>query len=144
MKGALFILSCVFAIQWFYLSDTLFSSPSQPKIQKSEKAIEIFCSKIDPDNLHCQKRTELKLKRLELKSLIYKEFEKFCKANPQNKYCLQKKLPNIFVICNFLFSHSPHCQEWQALKQQELENKNFLYEEIEKFCKAFPKHSFCK
>lgn len=144
MKRILYIFSCVFAFHLFYLSNTLISWPSQPKTQNSQKRIDIFCSKIDPKNLYCQKRMELKLKRLELRSLIYKDYEKFCQGNPQNKYCLRGKLSNIFIICNSLFPQSLYCQEWQALNQQELENKGFLYEEIEKFCKTFPKHSFCK
>ncbi len=144
MKRGFFIIFCLLVFLLFYGDHTLYSSLSQAKTQRSDKKIETFCSKIDPDNPYCKKRAELKLRRLELKSLIYKDLEKFCQNNPKHKFCLRGKLPTVFVLCDSLFSQSPYCQEWQSLKQQELENKGFLFEEIERFCKTFPKHSLCK
>lgn len=129
----------------FFISvDFLFSSSLKKEKRRSDKDIELFCSKINPENPYCLKRGELKVRRLELKSLIYKDFERFCQINKENKYCYSKKLPSIFTLCTSILSYTSNCKEWQYLKQQELENKAFLYEEIEKFCQKFPNHSLCK
>jgi len=147
MKSFFIYLILIIVINSFSLLiglDYLYSNPSKFKEKKSDKKIEIFCSKIDPENIYCRKQAELKLKRLELKSLIYKDFEKFCQINRDNKYCMTKKIPSIFVLCTTILAYTNSCKDWQSLKQQELENKGFLYEEIATFCKKFPTHAFCK
>jgi len=111
---------------------------------KASKKIEIFCSKIDPENFYCQKRRELKIRRLELNSLIYQDFQNFCKINPIHKLCLSKKLPSPYTLCRTVLAYTNNCREWEKIKQAELENKGFLSEEIENFCKKNASHFFCK
>jgi len=143
MKVRIFFLFFLVAF-CFLKGELLFSGSAKKEKLKSDQAIDYFCSKIDPGNPFCQKRMEVKLRRLELKSLIYQDFESFCKINPINKFCLTKKVPSIYTLCNNILAYTSHCREWQELKQAELENKGLLSEEIERFCRRFPQNHLCK
>ncbi|BAU22975.1 hypothetical protein THC_0581 [Caldimicrobium thiodismutans] len=111
---------------------------------KSERDINTYCTKISSSSPLCQRWFEIRQKRLEVKSLIYKDIKDFCSKNPKEKFCQKSFRSNLFLFCTKILPQNPNCQLWQELKQAELETKGLLSEEISQFCRKYPENSFCK
>lgn len=111
---------------------------------RTHTEINLFCRKIQPERDYCIKWWESQQKLLELKNLIYENIKNFCEANPKNKFCKEKKQTDIATFCSKVNPEDKTCQEWQSLKQRELELKGRLSEEIKSFCKQNPSHYFCR
>ncbi len=116
---------------------------SQKQSVKTEKKINIFCSKIALSNFNCQLLLEIKQKKLEIKENLYQAIKEYCARNPQEREC-KKKLVNPFNYCNKLSPQDLNCEIWRELKRKELEIKGLLFEEITHFCQQNPSYSFCK
>lgn len=121
------------------------SAQNTPKsFIKSERDLNTYCTKLSTSNPICQRWFEIKQKRLEVKSLIYKDIKDFCSKNSKEKFCQKSSKSNLFLFCTKILPQNPNCQLWQELKQAELETKGLLSEEISRFCQKYPENSFCK
>ena len=118
-------------------------NPTKTKIRTSSE-INLFCSKIQPENNYCEKWWDTQKKLLELKSHLYLSIKKYCESQPKDPFCQMKNKTDINTYCNKIKPEDEICKQWQILKQMELETKGFLSEEIKIFCLQNPTHPFCK
>ncbi|MFN3567431.1 MAG: hypothetical protein ACK4UR_00780 [Caldimicrobium sp.] len=122
-----------------------FYSVHGKKVQiMSQAKINLFCRQIQPNNLYCPKWLETQQKLLQLKDFLYAEIIKYCESHKDSKFCKEKNKRDISTFCNRIDTENEYCQQWQTLKQLELETKGFLLEEIQNFCQKNPLHQFCK
>lgn len=111
---------------------------------RTDTEINFYCSKVEPQNPHCQQWREITQKRLELESIIFDEIKNFCQANPQNPQCKKNTKISIFTFCTQFQPENNYCLQWQNIKQGELKVKGILSEEIRKFCQKNYQHFLCR
>lgn len=136
------ILSVIFLLHIF--AGTILAEISSKAPGKAQRDLNLFCTNISPSNPVCQRWFEIKQKRLEVKSLIYRDIKSYCDKNPKERVCKGSSRYDILTFCTKILLQNPHCQLWQDLKQAELETKGLLSDEIKRFCQSSPENSFCK
>ncbi len=135
----------IFGIFFFYIFLGIILAENSSKVPaKAQRDSNLFCTKISPSNPVCQRWFEIKQKRLEVKSTIYRDIKDFCDKNPKERFCKGSSKRDIFSFCTKISPQNPNCQLWQELKQAELETKGLLSDEIKRFCQNYPENSFCK
>lgn len=144
MTPLMFFYFVKFLIMFCLLYTEVVFSESVKSRLKTDTEINLYCSKVEPQNPSCLRWAEIVQRRLELESILFNDIKNFCKDNPQNPYCRKTGKISIFTFCAQLVPENNNCLIWQSIKQAELEVKGRLSEEIRNFCQRNQNHILCK